>query len=209
MGTSRTVLAKITRYDPKCGLDHTARFFLALCEVNHDSTKGHVERVALLAEATAKALKMDAKAAFFAGILHDLGKIVLPASMFDGHNVDAAEYEQIKAHALNAFKILKKFHMFIALCAGLHHNLYKAGYGITPSMFPKEWSMATIMKVLNISVIVSICDFVDAYTHRTTTIKGGSCQGTTKQDLMGILYDKYPHEHLIVNAVLKVNKKEF
>jgi putative nucleotidyltransferase with HDIG domain len=106
MGTSRTVQNKITKYKPKGGLDHTARFFLALCELNHESTKDHVERVALLAEATAKFLKKDAKAAFFAGILHDIGKLVLSAKLFDGHNVDTAEYNEIKTHAQAGFKQL-------------------------------------------------------------------------------------------------------
>ena len=177
MGTSRTVQNKITRYKPKGGLDHTARFFLALCEINHDSTKDHVENVALLSEATAKILKKDPKAAFFGGLLHDLGKLVLPCSLFDGHNVDTAEYERIKTHSQAGFKVLQKFHLFVALCAGLHHNLYKAGYGLSGDMFPKEWSPATIKKVLDLSMIISICDFVDAYTHRTTEIKDGSNQG--------------------------------
>ena len=54
-------MKKITEYKPKGGLDHTAKFFLALCDINHDSTKGHVERVALLSEATAKVLRKDLK----------------------------------------------------------------------------------------------------------------------------------------------------
>jgi hypothetical protein len=200
MGTSRTVQNKITKYKPKGGLDHTTRFFLALCEINHKTTKEHVERVALLAEAAAKRLKKDAKATFFAGLLHDLCKLILPANYFDGHNVSAQEYEMIKSHAQAAFKVLQKFHLFIALCAGLHHNMYKAGYGITVDMLPKNWSPATIKKVLDISMILSICDFVDAFTHRTTTIKDGSDQG--QQDLRGMLYAKYPNDLLFVDVIL-------
>lgn len=199
MGTSRTVQNKITRYKPKGGLDHTARFFLALCGINHDSTKCHVERVALLAEGTAKRLKKDAKAAFFAGLLHDIGKLILPAELFDGHNVGSAEYERIKTHAQAGFKALQNFHLFIALCAGFHHNLYKAGYGLTADMFPKDWSPATVKKVLDISAIISICDFVDAYTHRTTMIRSSIGTGLSLKE---ILYIKYPNDHLTVDAVL-------
>ena len=202
MGTSRTVQNKITRYKPKGGLDHTTRFFLALCEINHESTKDHVERVALLAEAAAKKLKKDAKATFFAGLLHDLCKLVLPASLFDGHDITADEYSMIKTHAQAAFKVLQKFHLFIALCAGLHHNMYKAGYGITVDMFPKNWSPATIKKVLDISTILSICDFVDAFTHRITKIKDGS--DANAKTLKEMLYEKYLNDHIIVDAVLGV-----
>lgn len=40
---SRLVQQKIDKYNPKGGLCYTAKFFLALCEVNHISTKEHVE----------------------------------------------------------------------------------------------------------------------------------------------------------------------
>lgn len=204
MGTSHTVQNKIIKYKPKGGLDHTARFFLALCEINHASTKAHVERVALLAEATAKKLKKDAKATFFAGLLHDIGKLILPAELFDGHNIDATEYERVKTHAQAGFKVLQKFHLFIALCAGLHHNLYKAGYGVTVDLFPKNWSPATIKKVLDISMILSICDFVDAFTHRTTKIKDGSDLGQIQSNLQEMLYVKYPNDHFLIDTILNL-----
>jgi hypothetical protein len=104
---------------------------------------------------------------------------------------------------IERFKALQKFHLFVALCAGFHHNLYKAGYGLTVDMFPKEWSPATIKKVLDISTIISICDFVDAFTHRDTKIKDGSDQGQAEPDLKDMLYNKYPNDMLIVDTVLK------
>jgi hypothetical protein len=200
MSTSNTVQKKIKQYKPKGGLDHSARFFLALCDINHGSTKQHVENVALLAERTAKALRKDAKAAFFAGIFHDIGKLVLSSKLFDGHNIDANEYAEVKTHAQAGFKALENFHLFVALCAGLHHNLYKAGYGVSIDMFPKEWSPATIKKVLEISAIISICDFVDAFINRETKIKDESDQGKFLRDL---LYDKYLDDHYVIDVVLK------
>jgi HD-GYP domain-containing protein (c-di-GMP phosphodiesterase class II) len=63
--------------------------------------------------------------------LHDVGKLILPCSLFDGHNISAEEYALVKHHAQDGFKALMEMHMFTALCAGFHHNLYKAGYGVT------------------------------------------------------------------------------
>jgi putative nucleotidyltransferase with HDIG domain len=204
MTNSRRVHKRIVEYNPKGDLAQTAKFFLALCEINHGSTKDHVERVALLAEEVAKRLKKDAKASFFAGLLHDIGKLILPSNLFDGHNVDAQEYEHIKTHALAGFNALKKLHLFIALCAGLHHNLYQAGYGVGADMFPKDWSLATIKKVLEISAIISICDFVDAFLNRKTEIKDGSDAGIEKPDLKSMLYKKYPNDHATVDVVLSI-----
>ena len=84
MNRETIIQDKITTYQPKGGLVHSTRLFLALAGLNHQSTKSHVENVSLLAEAVAIALKKDAKAAFFAGLLHDIAKVTLPSSLFDG-----------------------------------------------------------------------------------------------------------------------------
>lgn len=199
MKISTKVNKKIEKYDVKGGLDHTARLVLSLCNINHENVKGHIERVALLAEAVAIKAKKDAKAAFFGGLLHDIGKLVLPSDLFDGHNIDAGEYIHVKTHALAGFEALKDHHAFTALCAGFHHALYKAGYGLTVSDFP-DWNPATIKKVLEISSIISICDFVDAFTHRETKIKDSSNASST--NLKEILRGKYPDDHQIIDITL-------
>lgn len=201
MKISTIIQKRIKQYNLNNGLDHTAKVFLALCGVNHNEVKGHVERVALLSEATAIRLNKDPKAAFFGGLLHDIGKLVLPASLFDGHNINAEEYVEVKTHALAGFEALKDLHAFTALCAGLHHSLYTAGYGLTVKDFPSSWSPATIKKVLEISAIISICDFVDAFTHRTTKIKDGSDSGGP--DLKEMLEKKYPDDHQTIEIVLE------
>jgi hypothetical protein len=38
----------------------------------------------------------------------------LPHSLFDGHEISAEEYQQVKDHAVAGFKALKSFHMFTA-----------------------------------------------------------------------------------------------
>lgn len=205
MNRETVVQNKITAYQPKGGLIQSSKLFLALAEINHESTKAHVENVALLAEAVALSLKKDAKASFFAGLLHDIAKITLPAPLFDGHNVSPEEYVQIKKHAQDGFNALMKLHLFTALCAGLHHNLYKSGYGVTVEDFPKNWSPATIKKVLDISMIISICDFIEAFTHRKTKILDSS----KSSDLKTMLYEKYPDDQQIVDAALNLYPSTF
>jgi len=100
------------------------------------------------------------------------------------------------------FRALRGLHAFTALCAGLHHNLYKAGYGLTLDDFPKEWSMATIKKVLEISALISICDFIDAFTHRATKILDGS-KGA---DLRTMLVQKYPDDVGMVELAMMANE---
>ena len=200
--SSSKIKEKIAKYKPKGGLDYIANLFLEMAQVNHASTKKHSERVALLCEAVAKKMKKDCKAAFFAGLLHDCGKLLLPRDLFDGHEITTAEYEIIKDHAVSGFKALNKMCLFTAHSAGLHHNLCKAGYGVKIGDFPrtKNWSPATIKKVLEISMIVSICDFIDAFTNRTTKIKDGS--DSNGKDLKEMLYGKYPEDKLVIDVAL-------
>lgn len=203
MSTSKRVSNRIDTYDPEGNLGQTAKVFLALYE-SQPKTKRHVESVALLSEAVAVKLSHDAKAAFFGGLLHDAGKIVLPSDLFDGHNIDKEEYERVKTHAIRGFEALKELHLFTALCAGLHHNLYNAGYGLAIKDFPQEWNLATVKKVLDISMIISICDFIDAYTHRKTKIQDGSDAHT--DNLEEMLKEKYPNDILIIKTALAVGK---
>jgi hypothetical protein len=198
------VLQKIADYKPKGDLDGSAKFFLNLCKVKHPDVRNHVERVSLLSEAVAKRFGKDAKAAFFAGLLHDVGKLLLPYSLFDGHNISAEEYDLVKKHAMDGFLAIKDMHHFTALCAGLHHSLSQKGYGLTTADFPLSWSPATIKKVLEISTFVSVADFIDAFTHRTTKIKDGSDSKTS--DLAGMLKGKYPDDHLAIDVALEENQ---
>ena len=204
MNTDTKILRKISNYQPKGGLGHTAELILSLSVVNHTQVKKHLERVALLSEETARRQKKDNKAAFFAGLLHDVGKILLPYKLFDGHNINSEEYGEVKRHAIAAYMAMEDRHLFTALCAGLHHNLYKKGYGLKMGDFPTDLSPATIKKVLDIAMIISICDFVDAFTHRDTKILDGSDKKSPK--LKKMLQEKYPNEFQTIEIVLQVNK---
>lgn len=205
MEISDIVLKKIDEYKPKGGLDHTAKLFLKLGSINHQQVKKHQERVALLSEEIAIRTGKDPKPAFFGGLMHDNAKYSLPYDLFEDRNISDEDYQEIKKHAIEGFKLLKDFHQFTALCAGLHHALYKSGYGLTLKDFPPEWDLELVKKVLDISVIISIADFIDAFTHRKTSIKDGSDKKSLSLEEM--LKAKYPNDHTTIEVALKVQKE--
>lgn len=200
----RKVSQKINAYKPKGGLDHTARFVLNLCRLNHNDVEGHLERVGLTAERVAELTGKDAKAAFFAGILHDIGKVLLPSYLFKGQNITAEEYRIIKTHAQLGFDALKDTHLFTAYCAGLHHNLYRDGYGLSVKNFPKKWGVDTIKLILDISMIISICDFIDAASTRSTKRMDGS-----EGELFDLLRKKYKSEEPLIHSCLAAYNQLF
>ncbi len=136
--------------------------------------------------------------------MHDIGKITQPHPLFDGHNISAEEYLEVKKHVLAGFDALKDYYLFTALCAGLHHSVFEKGYGLKADVFPKEWHMGTVKKILEISAIISICDFIDAFLQRKTKIKDGSDKKAP--DLKGMLYKKYPEDHKTIDIALKKYK---
>jgi len=203
MNISEIVREKIKFYSPKGGLDQTALIILELAGINHSQVRDHDERVALLSEAVAHELRKDAKAAFFGGLCHDTGKITLPYPLFDGHNITAEEYEEVKKHFFYGFVALRKHHLFTALCAGLHHSVCQNGYGLKLEDFPKNWHNGTIKKIMEISGILAVCDFIDAYTHRKTDIKDGSNKESL--DLKTMILKKYPEDEMIIYIALRKN----
>lgn len=197
------IARRIKFHDPDGQLDQTARTIQAVARISHGSTLEHMQRVALMAEGVAAERGWDQKAAFFGGLLHDIAKITLPAKLFDGQDITEAEYEQIKTHALKGFKILKTLgHQFTAMCAGLHHAMYAQGYGLTIEDFPGGWNPSVCKKVLELSAVISICDFIDAFRHRGTQLRDGSDKDSVS--LKDLLYAKYPDDHHTIDLALEL-----
>jgi hypothetical protein len=195
------ILQEIELYKPKGNLDHTAKLFLFTTQVSHPYVALHSMHVALLTAHVCKGMLWDAKAGFFGGVLHDYGKMMLPATLFDGHDFkDPAEYELVKTHAMAALRALRRIHLMVSLFGSLHHAMYDLGYGAGPEDIPANWQHRTRKKLYEISSVISVVDFIDAFTTRTTTIKDGS--GVPGADLKTLLYKKYPDDHLIVNTAL-------
>ena len=201
MSLRSLVQERISDYHTNNGLDHVARFFISLASLKHGKVVGHVERVALLSEAVAVKMKIDPKPVFFAGLLHDVGKIVLPANLFDDKDISQDEYEIIKKHAILGAEALECDYLFTSLCVGLHHAMYAKGYGLSLQDFPKFLSPVTVKKILQTATIISVCDFIDAFTHRKTGIRDGSDK--VGGDLKSMLYAKYASDTQVVDIALE------
>jgi len=143
-------------------------------------------------------MKKDIKAILYSALLHDIGKLFLPANLFDGRSISSKEYAEVKKHALMALWTLGDKHMFVALCASLHHAVYEKGYGLSMKDFPKSLQIRTVKKILEIATIISICDFIEAFTHRKTAPKN-----EIVLNLRETLGEKYPDDELVIEKALK------
>lgn len=104
-------------------------------EARDPYTAGHQERVARLARAIAEDLGLSSdqvKAVYVAGIVHDLGKIRVPAEILvKPGRLTRSEFNLLKDHPRTAYEILKEidFHWPIAQIVRQHHEkLDGSGY---------------------------------------------------------------------------------
>lgn len=177
----------------------TCTGYLSALEKQGPFMKSHVCRVALVSEAVAGRFGLDTKAAFYAGLLHDFGKILLPPDLFNGDDINPDQYREVQTHAEKGFALLKDSHLFSALIAGLHHQMGTGtAYGIACDEIPEELGIETIEEIVELAQIVSAADFTDAARHRKTTFLGPE-SGTLKQ----MLLERYDRDEKLVAAILE------
>lgn len=107
-----------------------ARVFFKMLEARLKVVSHHSERVASLAMMLARRLGMDEKEQkmiFIAGLLHDIGKMVVPSSiLFKPGELTGDEWEEMKKHPVFTFNILSSVPQMkdISRMALYHHERY-------------------------------------------------------------------------------------
>ena len=121
--------------------------------------KGHSKRVAEYSREVAGRMGMsedDCQAVYFAGLLHDIGKIGIPNSILDKQQkLTDEEYDVIKRHCLLGSEILKSMSAVpeLAQVARWHHERYD-GSGYPDGLKGEEIPI--------FARIISVCDAYDA-----------------------------------------------
>lgn len=122
-------------------------------------TNGHSLRVAEYALEIAKRMKKSAKEQeqiYYAGLLHDVGKIRIPEEVIDkAANLTDEEFEQIKIHPVTGYHILKDIYedKLVALGAKFHHERFD-GRGYPNGLVGKN--------IPEIARIICVADTYDA-----------------------------------------------
>jgi putative nucleotidyltransferase with HDIG domain len=126
-------------------------------------TRGHSERVAVYASRIARELSMNKEMIeriYFAGLLHDVGKIGIPdAIITKPDRLSREEYEEIKKHPEIGAKILEpvEFLANIVPCVRHHHEWYDG----SDRGYPDQLSADRIPKA---SRVILVADTVEAMT---------------------------------------------
>jgi putative nucleotidyltransferase with HDIG domain len=145
-------------------LEDTVRALASAAEVKDPYTAGHQHRVTQLAVAIAKEMNLPDKkidAIRVAGILHDVGKLSIPAEILSKPGkLNDVEYNLVKTHPQTGYDILKnvKFLWPIADIVLQHHERLN-GSGYPNGLSAKD--------ILLEAKILAVADVVEAMSsHR-------------------------------------------
>jgi PAS domain S-box-containing protein len=104
-------------------------------ELRDPYTAGHQRRVAALAYAIGCEMKLDEQhleGLYFGGMVHDIGKIVVPADVLtDPHELDVDAWKSIRLHPAAGYKIVKSVHFpwpIATMILQHHEKLDGSGY---------------------------------------------------------------------------------
>ena len=150
--------------EQKRSLESFIRTLAASLDARDDSTAGHSARVGALSSGIARTMGLsdkDARLIYYAGLLHDYGKIgIRDDVLLKPAELTADEYEHVKEHPLHTFRLLSKIRLpedlaDIPVVAAAHHERWD-GSGYPNGLKGEEIPLG--------SRIVAVADAYDALT---------------------------------------------
>jgi len=177
-------------------LDEMIKALASSIDAKDAYTHGHSERVARYALMLAKKLDLspkECKEIFYAGLVHDVGKIAIPDGIINkpGKLTDE-EFAVIKSHPLRGEKILSKIEKmpYLAIGAKYHHERYD-GNGYPCHVKGEDLPIS--------ARIIAVADSYDAMTSQRSYRKNLD-QRIVKQEIwkgMGTQFDPLVAKHMI------------
>jgi len=177
-------------------LEEMIKVLASSIDAKDEYTHGHSERVAQYALMLAKALNLPSKACkevFYAGLVHDVGKIAIPEEIINkpGKLTDE-EFAVIKSHPVRGEKILSKisFMPYLKEGAKFHHERYD-GNGYPDHVKGED--------IPFLARIIAVADAYDAMTSHRSYRKTLD-QRIVKQEIwkgIGTQFDPLVGKHMI------------
>ncbi len=163
-------------------------------------TYAHMLRVGFLCRDIAKQEYMNEKSLFYAGILHDTGKLLVPNNILtktDGF--DERDMENIRKHVIDGYLILQDIHPFSAEVILRHHLYQERPYPKILPQYDRFVSQTESNLISNYARIVALADVYDVLNNRIND-KFGKTK-ISKEKAKSIILEKNPDQSKLINAL--------
>ena len=184
-------------------IEQSLRLFANTIEIKDEYTKGHSQRVSQYAKKLAEKMNLQRKqieVIYYAAILHDIGKIIIPNTILNKKTpLTPEEKEIMNSHVVISYEILKDFTAVegIAKIVRHHHENFD-GSGYPDKLKGEEIPLETR--------ILTIADSFDAMT----TSRGYNVAMTKAQAINDLeRYSGIKYDPEILNVFIQLLKSDY
>lgn len=149
---------------------------LEIIRRHDEETYWHCRRVGDLAYHAGLVLGTEPRALFYAGVLHDFGKVLVPGEILrkTGTAFTDEDYERVKPHAFYGYLMLKGPYPFSAEILVRHHLFQRLPYPEDLPSLDVRFSEKEKSLIERCAHILALVDFYDAFTTREDREKDAS-----------------------------------
>ncbi|MBM3199475.1 HD domain-containing protein [Candidatus Woesearchaeota archaeon] len=175
--------------------------YLSMLRLKDQATYEHSIRVGLLGVGVAEYADLDKKAMFFAGTLHDIGKIMIrPEVLKKSGKYTKKDIREMQQHPKYGYRLLSGVHDFSAEVALRHHKYQSMSYPKKNYKPKVHFSKDTMINLDLHAKMLAIVDFYDAINTRDNQKFG---KKLSKEEAKRVLTKTYSeHKDLIEELYL-------
>ena len=181
------------------------RAILAPLKMKNAATYYHYEhslRVAFLGRRIAAFMHLDEKALFYAGLLHDVGKMLTDdKTLGKVSGWTSADTEEMKSHPMDGYRLLKGRFDFSAEIIVRHHVFQRNGYPEEPDESTHDYSKGTKATIAFCARLLALADVFDAM-HRVNE-KSGVMRAFTSDEIKERLIEMNPDQVRLIESLYK------
>lgn len=164
----------------------------------------HTLRVTILCVDVAKFMHLDQKALFYAGLLHDVGKSLVPIVTL-GKTTGWTENDtrNIRPHVMDGYRMIRGRFDFSAEVIIWHHRFQSKGY---PSKVPGSlhpYCLGTKTMIEMYGRILSLCDQFDAF-HRVNDANGEAVP-RTGEEIKELMFKANPDQRFLLTELYEAD----
>lgn len=174
--------------------------YLTLLKLKDKDTYEHSIRVGLLGVKVAENYNLDQKALFYAGTLHDIGKILInPEVLKKKGKFNKKDIKEMNKHVEYSHRLLTGVHEFSAQIALRHHQYQREKYPERLKKLKVKLSKSTKTDIDFYARILSIIDFYDAATTRAN--QKFRKEILNPEEIKSLLIKNYPNQELLIEKL--------